>query len=353
VNVSVLGGGDADAWSAALGRLPDHDVYHRIEYLCASESNGDGTAVAFVAQEHGDLLFHAFMRRAIDHVGDVSVSGWSDLESVYGYSGPLASSADPGFLSRAWAAFAEWCKSEQVVAEFIRFSPLLRNESVGPVEAQVSRDRETVAVRLDVGSDELWKSYGSVQRNMVRKAERHGIVVGEAPVGEGLPRFREVYEETMRRVGADPYFLLSDAYYEALGGLGDALRIFEVRSGDGEIAAAALFLVDGDRLHYHLSGSRETYRDAAPTNLLLHGAATWGRERGLSLFHLGGGRTPGDDDPLFRFKASLSSLRLPFFTGRRVHDSRMYDELCSLWLDRARPETRPPYFLLYRLDIPS
>ena len=155
----------------------------------------------------------------------------------------------------------------------------------------------------------------------------------------------------MRRVRAEPYYLFSDLYYERLIELGPALVLFEATDPAGEAAASALFLVHGDRLHYHLSASSEVFREAAPTNLVLHAAASWGRERGLRVFHLGGGRSPAADDPLLRFKESFSRVRLPFYTGRRVHDSRMYGDLCTMWLDHALPATRPPYFLLYRLPV--
>ena len=349
MKVDVLGSDDAAAWSRALEPL-DHDVYHHVDYARALEANGDGRAVGFACEDGDRRFFHLVLQRPIERVGGTQLDGhWTDLESVYGYSGPLASTDDSDFLGRAWAAFDDWCKGEHVVAEFIRFSPLLRNESLASTETRVDMDRETIAVQLDVGEAELWDSYPAVQRNMVRKAQRHGLIAAPIPVEEGIGRFREMYESTMKRVGAEPYYLFSDAYYERLVELGRALALFEATDSAGEAAASALFLVHGDRLHYHLSASSEVFRHSAPMNLVLHAAASWGRERGLRLFHLGGGRTPAADDPLLRFKESFSRVRLPFFTGRRVHDSRTYGDLCTMWLDHALPTTRPPYFLLYRL----
>jgi Acetyltransferase (GNAT) domain len=351
MNVSLLETRQSGDWLSALERLPDADVYHLPRYYRAAEANGEGQALAFVAEADGELFFHAFLRRAIEQVGAERVAErWSDLETAYGYSGPLATCEHTGFLARAWDAFDAWCRDEGVVAEFIRFSPLLDNERFAPAAADVVADRETVAVRLDVGEDELWHSYLPVQRNMVRKAQARGLRAELVSLAEGLAGFRRLYEKTMARVGADAYYALSDGYYGALVGLGDGVRIVRVLDGH-ELAAAALFLQHGKRLHYHLSGSYERYRSAAPTNLLLHAAASWGREQGFEVLHLGGGRTPAPDDPLLRFKAGLSRVRLTFQTGRRVHDRRAYDHLCSLWLDQARPRARPGYFLLYRLEI--
>jgi hypothetical protein len=41
-------------------------------------------------------------------------------------------------------------------------------------------------------------------------------------------------------------------------------------------------------------------------------------------------------------------LRLPFYIGKRVHNREVYEYLCHTWLSQS--QSRPPYFLLYRLE---
>ena len=347
MNAAVIGLG-GDEWSAAVERLDESDVYHLPAYHRVAEANGDGEALAFIAESGEKLLLHPFLRRPIERVGDEPVDGgWVDLESVYGYCGPVATTSDPTFLAAAWEAFADWCGAAGVVAEFIRFNPLLRNERLASAGTAIVRDRETVAVRLDVSADALWGGYPSVQRNMVRKARMAGL--SAARTGEeAVDGFADLYHETMRRVGADAWYAFGDAYFAELARL-PQLVSFEVREPDGRVAAAALFLRHRTRIHYHLAATRRDSPGGA-ANLLLHEAAEWGRGEGASVLHLGGGRTPAPDDALLRFKAALSRLRLPFYTGRRVHNREMYDDLCSRWLRSARAAAPPPYFLLYRLE---
>ena len=47
-------------------------------------------------------------------------STYRDIESVYGFTGPVASTADGDFLAAAWQAFGTWCSTQHVVAEFVR-----------------------------------------------------------------------------------------------------------------------------------------------------------------------------------------------------------------------------------------
>ena len=342
---------DAPAWRALLSRLPATDVYFLPEYHHAFEVNGDGTACGFVAEENEHVLFYPFLLRDIQPApGDPPTEPLSDIETVYGYSGPLATTTDPTFLTRAWAVFADWCRQRRVVAEFIRFDPLLGNHRYAEGACQVTLDRQTVAVRLDASAEEIWQSYPSIQRNMVRKALKKGLLCEEVCATEGMSLFKTVYGGTMDRRGARAYYFFSDAHLDALcSALGDQMKLFVVRDGE-RVVAAALFLLSGEWIHYHLAGSDPRYQEAAPNNLLLHTAALWGQQRGFRGMHLGGGRTPDAEDSLFRFKASLSRMRLPFHIGRRVHNQPRYDRLCSAWMRASGRTERPNYFLLYRLQ---
>ena len=346
----VLSSQQPNEWHDILGLLPPADTYFLPEYHRAYELNGEGLARAFVAQEGDSVLFYPFLVRPIEMVGTEPVPELCyDIETVYGYSGPLCSATDPEFLVDAWKAFASWCQEERIVAEFIRFHPLIENHRTVDGSCNVTWDRDTVAVRLDCSEDDLWASYPQVQRNMVRKALSQGLTCEEVSPVNDLKVFKELYQSTMDRVEAQHRYYFCDSYFEHLiNGLGDKVRLFAVCDGDHAVAAA-LFLRHGDQLHYHLAGNDVHYSAAAPSNLLLHTVARWGQQQGLRWLHLGGGRTADTNDGLFRFKASISQLRFPFYIGRRIHDNQTYEALCAQWMRQRSMTQRPSYFLLYRL----
>jgi hypothetical protein len=347
----ILSTQESEEWHELLGRFPKTDVYFLAEYHRAYELNGDGTAYAFIAEEGDHILFYPFLVRPIERVGSEPVSeSWYDVETVYGYSGPLCTTTDMAFLARAWAAFAAWCHEKRIVAEFIRFNPTMENYRYVDHSCKVVLDRETIIVKLDCSEEELWESYPSVQRNMVRKALKKGLICEQVSILEGLHAFRYLYGKTMDRVRAHYYYYFSDAYFSYLSNaLAENVRLFMVRDKD-QVVAAALFLLYGDGIHYHLAGSDVRYKEAAPNNLLIHTVALWGLQHGFRWLHLGGGRTSSPDDALFRFKASISRLRLPFYIGKRVHDRDAYERLCAEWMQQKGVTTRPSYFLLYRLE---
>jgi len=118
----------AQEWEEALSRFIRKDIYFLPEYHRMYELNQEGRAYAFFVEDGDDMLFYPFMLRPIKSIGGKQVSEECyDIQTVYGYSGPLSNTKDPRVLGRLWEPFREWCKEKKVVAEFIRFHPPLEN----------------------------------------------------------------------------------------------------------------------------------------------------------------------------------------------------------------------------------
>jgi len=130
-------------------------------YVASDAEHTSGLRPVFFVYEHGDSLFyHGF------HLGQVAGTGFADIQSPYGYGGPVASTADGEFLAEAWVSFRQWCKENNVLAEFIRFHPLLENWCY--YHGESFEDRQTVWIALQ-GHD-LLSSYSVRARTAVRKA---------------------------------------------------------------------------------------------------------------------------------------------------------------------------------------
>ena len=96
--------------------------------------------------------------------------------------------------------------------------------------------------------DAYWDHAEGRHRTAVRKAERSGVTVdvGDlATLTDPRSAFRDLYGETMDRVGSSGRLKLPDDYYRRLvDGLGDHVVLLEA-SVDGEVVAASLFLTLG------------------------------------------------------------------------------------------------------------
>ncbi len=353
MTTNVLSTNTPVPWDEEVARIPGADVYFSSAYHKIHEVNGDGVARALVCREGADVFFYPLMVRPISAIGsEPAESGLQDVETVYGYSGPITTSKDPDFLQRAWRALAEYLTSERVVAEFIRFHPYMDNQNLAGPDCRVAADRETVSINLEGTEDDLWARYPSGQRTKIRNAQKMGVTVREGSRTENGRTFCDLYESTMRHVKASRYYFFRREYFDALWQMGDVVRLF-MAEYEGRIVAAAVFFCSRGRIHYHLGGSDSEARSARPNNLLFHTVACWAQRQGCTTFHLGGGRTNRADDELLRFKASFSRERRVFFTGRRIWNGDTYESFCRQWLRQAGNPDRPDFFLLYRQPLPS
>lgn len=341
---------DLDEWLVWMQRAGASDFYYLPAYHRLYEFLGV-QCLAYAAGAGDECLFYPFLLRPIEQVGAVQAPpGLNDIETVYGYSGPMATTSSPNFLAEAWQGFADWCSQQSVVCEFIRFSPLLQSERFAAPGTEVILDRATVEIRLEGGEEALWQGYESTQRNRVRKAIRRGLTCHETSLEDGLATFQDLYAGTMQRAGAADFYYFPDAYYRQLQStLSDHTKLFVVQYGRDPIAAGLFFAYERT-LHYHLGASREDALSLAPNNLMFHEVSLWGQQHGFERLHLGGGRSSADDDALLRFKRRFSRHALAFHIGRRINDPERYRMLCQLWEEQAGRPAPAGYFRPYRLD---
>jgi hypothetical protein len=233
-----------------------------------------------------------------------------DVVTPYGYGGPTGE----GF----WDSYEAWARERGVVSTFVRFHPLLANQRGAPIH--VEQLAPTVAWRVEPERD-LLAGLHFKHRNKVRKAENAGARVEQHG---GLGEFVPLYEDTMRRIDADPFYLFEPAYWERLGEL--PLARFDAVI-DGDVVASALCLPSKPWLHYHLSGTTDKGRETGSSTLVLLEAARWAQANGYDRFHLGGG-LGGKADSLHHFKARFDPEGLvPAAIGKAIHDEAAYREL--------------------------
>jgi hypothetical protein len=305
-------------------------------YVAADAARTTGIEPRFWAYRENDALwYHGF------HLCPLPGVPGYDIQSPYGYGGPICNTDNAGFLSRAWQAYKAWLREVDVAAEFLRFHPLLDNAVNYGGECHDDRD----TVWIDLAQADLLASYEVRARTAVRKAEKQGAQFSMRPFTAGdVDNFVAFYHAGMRAIGAAPFYFFEHGYFAALARwpqvqLGIAAR-------DGEWLSAGLFLAGGDTLEYHLAASSEAGKKLGATNLLLHGAATAAQAAGLRRFYLGGGTDARPDNPLLFFKQGFSCLRAPFRIGRAVLDQERYAALKQAWPERWA--ANPGRILFYR-----
>ncbi|MCW8164699.1 GNAT family N-acetyltransferase [Verminephrobacter aporrectodeae subsp. tuberculatae] len=264
-----------------------------------------------------------------------------DVSSVYGYTGPIASTADSRFIADAWTAFDAYTARQRVIAEFVRFSPFNGNQGLAHPQSCVLANRTLAVSRLPTSRAALLQSLSAKTRNMLRKAGQAGLVARELPLPQCLPQFRALYDATMVRNQVPEFFLYDDAYWQQLLALGSqGLRLFGSFAG-ARLVAAAMAVVDGASGLYHLGASLNECAPPGAGNLSLFALSCGLMESGVEFLNMTGGRTTDPNDALLLFKRSNANGTAIFHIGKRIVDPLAYNAVATQWqqLQGSPPNT--------------
>ena len=334
---------EAEQWDACVKSFAEWDVYYLSGYVKTFHIHGDGDPFLLYYEDEGLRAIYVFMRR------QTTMNGVYDSITPYGYGGVLFEGETTDENIKAfWNAYVEKMHEENIVDNFVRYHPILKNAVPMKTVSNVIDLGKTIA--LDLKSPEvIWDNIISKNRNMIRKAEKNGIEIKHEKGLDLFKDFRRIYNATMDKDNAEEYYYFGESFYESIHqDLNDNYELFYALK-DGQIIAMSIILYGNKQMHYHLSGSLIEYRNLAPSNLLLYKAALWGYEHEFKTFHLGGGVGSGEDS-LYKFKAAFNkNSDFQFSIGKQVFDQTKYDELVGIRKDKdPNFNETSSFFPLYR-----
>lgn len=321
----------AEQWDKTVLSFKDYDVYWLSGYVKAFKIHGDGEPLLFSYTGNAAKAINVVMKRKInDDVYFKEMIGeadpYFDFTTPYGYGGWLIEGDD---TEQIFSEYDQWCKKNNIVSEFVRFHPIIKNHTGCNKFYEIVRLGEVV--HIDLSSPEvIWGNIISKNRNMIRKAEKNNVKIYNGRFPEIYENFSFVYNETMDKDNADKYYYFEkDFYTSVLEDLPQNAQIFYAVK-DNIVIAASIMISANKKMNYHLSGSLKEYSSLAATNLLLYKAALWGCANGYSTLYLGGG-VGSSEDGLFKFKKSFYKGDLNhYYIGKKIFNKEKYNELVVL-----------------------
>ena len=322
---------DADKWNDFLRKLSSlrQDIYFTPAYYLLYQNYGDGEAQCFVFEKDGEIALYPFLKNPITPLGYELDKEYYDIQGAYGYNGLVATTDDAVFISEFWEEFDAWCQDNDIIAEFMRFHPLLNNQSLASPKMKTIFSRRTVALDLNLSLDEIWtQQFSSKNRNMIRKAEKEGVTIVES---DDYEIFRNLYDSTMTNLNAEDYYFFPQSYYNEFKESFKKNSILYLALLDEKVIAGSMFMFSQDYAHYHLSARDRNYSKYAANNLILWHGIHKAKERGCKWFHFGGGTTGEENDSLLLFKQNFSKTKTDFWIGKRVHNQLIYNNIVEQW----------------------
>ncbi|MGG3468168.1 GNAT family N-acetyltransferase [Neobacillus pocheonensis] len=326
---------EKENWHKYLDQSIRKDIYFTPEYLEVYERNGDGKAQLFIYEDGQDFVYYPFLLRGLNDLKfaeDVKrkYGDLYDITTPYGYGGPITNTKDEirkqQLFRQFEASFRSYCYQKNIITEFVRFHPLIRNDQ-DYKDIESTLNRHTVYVDLSLDLEDIWANYDNKNRNRLRKAKTNEYfsMVHRSP--SELENFMNLYYKTMDKKNAYEYYYFQRSFFENnVELLQNHLELIEVVMGD-KVIMSCFFMHYGEFIHYQLLGSDEEYLKYAPNNFLIHYVVEWAKSKGKKILHLGGGYA-GDSDTLYRFKKRFNKYGdLPFYIGKRIRNEEIYHEL--------------------------
>lgn len=319
-----------DKWDDIVCSFANYDIYWLSGYVKAFYIHGDGEPLLFYYDDGHTRGINVVMKRDVaedERFRKIIKEGkYFDFTTPYGYGGWLIEGEK---TERLFLTYEDWLKKNNIISEFVRFHPIIKNHEMCKSFYEVVQLGEVV--HMDLSSiDTIWRNITSKNRNMIRKAIKNNIKVYNGRFPAIYEKFRAIYNGTMDKDNADEYYYFNPEFYTSiLEDLPNNAQVFWAEKNENIIAASIILSVN-DKMNYHLSGSLSEYRSLAPTNLLLYRAALWGHANGYKTFYLGGGVGSGNDS-LFKFKRAFYKGALNcFYIGKKTYNREMYHELLSI-----------------------
>lgn len=354
----VINFSDKKTWDMFVGNRAD--IYYQHCYAASFKSIEDGQPQLWIMDEEGLLVFQTVFIRDIAKIPvfahTLCQGELFDASTPYGYGGPTITfknkkrldEVSAGRLMKAYfRSVEEYCHENNIICEFIRFHPLEKNHLLCSRFCRIRYSRKTIAMRLSCG-DLLAEEITAERRRNIRKAIRNKIAIEFDWKASHIADFYAIYFKTMKKNNAEDYYYFSFEFFRdtILSVKNNALLVCAYY--ENKMISGAIFLIGMGTMHCHFSATDPDYLHLNAASLVIFKAAEWGKEMHLACMHLGGGHSEDIEDSLLRFKKSFSrNSSLDFYTGQRIYNQKLYEEMVFLAEQNKRIQDQD-YFPLFR-----
>lgn len=170
----------------------------------------------------------------------------------------------------------------------------------------------------DLTRDALWERVGNKNRNMVRQAQKSGLIAVRATREPGAAeRWHTLHVQTQRRLGVPPFPLrFFTLMLDALAPSG-SVELVEIRNREQPCAATLLFF-HRDTCIYGYSASSAAGQRLRANDLMLFEAIALAAERKLACFDFGSDSPSQQSLLFFKSKWGAEQKVIPVYASRDV-----------------------------------
>jgi len=350
--LSIITLDEKDKWDSIVKSFENYDVYYLSGYVTGFKLHGDGEPILFYYENNEFRAINVVIKRLIENTPKVknnNEKAYYDLTTPYGYGGfifeGIINDKEVNLLNNV---YTDYCYKNNIISEFVRFHPVLRNSENSDYIYNVIDLGRTITINLK-SEEQIWRDLRSKNRNVIRKAKNSDVKIYSGRSPYLVDQFIPLYNSTMDSENARDYYYFNKDFYSSIINDLKYNSLFFYALYRNKIISMSIILFSNKKMHYHLSASDMEFRNLASTNLLLYEAACWGCENGYKSFHLGGGLSNSEDDGLFRFKKAFNEKsETSFSIGTKIFNKKIYDKLVDIRKKASEFDIDDPFFPKYR-----
>lgn len=333
-----------------FSRVANSSVYLLPSYLKSVQYAEKCPCHIMLFSENDNFALMAQIKRRINDLApfrDLDSDYW-DFIAPHEYSTVLSNCEEPETKNKLSAKLlksaGDYCRSQNVISEFIRFDPFLADTAAMESFYDVKVSCRNIYIDLRRSMNEIIGSFhSSVKKNLKKSADSSLSFFPADKTDGNIEIFIKLYWSSMDRLAANNYFYFSREYFYNLIKECEGASLFIVNNKDNQPIAASILLHHGHICHHHLTGYNSGAINLRPNDFMIYSLIQWGQAHHLDYLHLGGGAPS-----ICKFKKKFSPAELPYYIGKRVHNQELYQQLCHI---RQKEPGFPPnsnYFPLYR-----
>ncbi len=335
MSYKILTLGEKEEWTRLLEKLPidQQDIYYTPEYYELYEENGDGQAMCFVFEKDDDIALYPFLKNSVNDLGYDLDDAYFDIQGAYGYNGVVSSNYNLSFRKEFYKTFYKYCEKKNIIAEFVRYNPIINNHLFAEDINDLFVNRKTVFLNLKQDYDEIFNTqYSSTNRNIIRKGQKT-LSISNGNQLKDYNKFISMYRYTMHRIGANKYLHFNNQFFMNIPQkLSEHCFVFIANDNQSNIPLGALLLlIYKNKAHYFLSARSHLCDNNSVNNSLLDSAIRFSIKKECAILHLGGGNTLDDNDSLFKFKKNFSKENYFFYISKKIIQPTIYNSVCDVW----------------------
>ena len=174
------------------------DIFSHPEYLKLFAEFENNEVIYFYYGNENNFIIIPYFKRKIKNTENKF-----DLVSPWYYGGPVHNFNDDELLKKNVIEFKEklneYCMNNNIITQFQRLNPLLKNYKLYQDDPNLFHDRKIVYVDLTKDIESIKKEYTRHTRKNLNKAKNNELKVYS---DSNFSKFNEIYDKSMQRKNA-------------------------------------------------------------------------------------------------------------------------------------------------------